>query len=653
MLKELRFNNILLLLLIIPILNFAQEKHMALIPMPQIISYSSENFILDKSEGIFYASEELKKEAGFLQKELEKISVKQLIFSRAGNLKSYIKLSIENVEAPLNKADAYSIKVTGKNIDIKGNTPKAVFYGINTLLQLIDSNKNVEGCIITDWPAFAWRGYMIDVGRNYMSMEILKEKIDYLSRYKYNIFHFHLTEDIAWRIEIDQYPQLTAPETMIRNKGKFYSHNEMLELIEYCRERYITLVPEIDMPGHSEAFTRAMGFNMQSDSGLAAVKNILNELLDKYDLPYWHIGADEVKITKKDFLPEVADLLHKRNKKIIGWEPGGNFPENTIRQLWMDDNGKIASKPGIQYIDSRHLYLNHMDPLEAVVTLFYRKISGLSQGNEYAIGGTLCMWHDRKVRSQDDIMNMNPVYPGILSFAERIWKGGGKDGWVAYIDHKNEKEFAAFKDFENRLLHHKKKYFSDKPFPYVKQQDIQWELYGPYENQGDLKKAFEPELNKNFSKPPAQIVTGGTIILRHWWHNLIKAVLENPRDSTTWYAKTRIYSEEEGEFKFWIGFNNFSRSPATDSPPEGQWDEKSSAVWVNGNKIPPPKWINPGMKGKAEVPLTNEDYAFREPTIIKLKKGWNDVLVKAPVGSFKGRDWQNPVKWMFTFVKLN
>lgn len=120
---------------------------------------------------------------------------------------------------------------------------------------------------IEDYPAFPWRGYMIDVGRNYQRVELIKEQIDVMAALKLNIFHFHLTEDVAWRLEIKQYPQLTDPKSMTRDHGLFYSEAEVKELQHYCSERGITLVPEIDMPGHSKAFERAMGFGMQTPEG--------------------------------------------------------------------------------------------------------------------------------------------------------------------------------------------------------------------------------------------------------------------------------------------------------------------------------------------------------------------------------------------------
>ena len=143
----------------------------------------------------------------------------------------------------------------------------------------------------------------------------------------------------------------------------------------------------------------------------------------------------------------------------------------------------------------------------------------------------------------------------------------------------------------------------------------------------------------------------GTIWFRHFWHPMIQSHLGFEKDNTTFYATRNIWSDKAGSKDFWIGFNNISRSPATDSPPEGAWDNKNSVVWVNGKKVEPPHWKNGGQKGNAEIPLIDEGYEYREPTKIFLQKGWNIILIKAPVGSFIGTDWQNPVKWMFTFIQ--
>ncbi|HEY1112811.1 MAG TPA: family 20 glycosylhydrolase [Chitinophagaceae bacterium] len=627
------------------------QKEPALLPMPQQVKWGSERFPLYAAKTIVVRDARLQKEARRLQQQLKEMGLDMEVASETSEADPFIELQLGKVEAPQNDGEAYRLTVTDKRVLLVANREAGVFSGLQTLRQLMRDGVMLQGCAITDWPAFSWRGYMVDVGRNYQSIDLLKQQIDIMSRYKLNIFHFHLTEDIAWRLAMRHYPQLTAPEHMLRDKGLYYSESELKDLIEYCRERYITLVPEIDMPGHSEAFTRAMGVNMQSDSGLAIVKNILREFCTTYEVPYLHIGADEVKITNKNFLPEVTALIHSLGKKTIGWEPGGNLEEHTIRQLWMKDGVKDKR---LTYIDSRHLYLNHMDPLESVVTIFNRQIGDRISGDRNVPGATLCVWHDRRVAREDDVLRMNPVYPAMLAFSERVWRGGGQKGWVANIGDPGSKRTIEFAVFEGRLLDHHRLYFTALPFPYTEQSTTTWKFYGPYENGGDLSRKFSPEQPSFDAERTAVALqaTGGTVVLRHWWYPLVEGAIRKPKEQTTWYATTKVWSAADTTAAYWIGFNNLSRSYFSDVPAKGTWDNRKSAVWVNGQVVAPPKWQRPGQKGHSEIPLTDEGYEYREPAMVSLKKGWNTVLIKLPVGSFKGEDWQNPVKWMFTFVPL-
>ena len=621
----------------------------ALLPMPRKVDWKQGLFPWYALQSIEVKDDAIVNQGIWLQNQLQALGFTIPLNTKSS--KHIIELKLGNVKAPMNKEEAYQLTVRPEKIELVANTSHGIFNGLQTLLQLAYTGVYVNSCDITDWPSFSWRGYMVDVGRNYMSMELLKEQIEMMSKYKMNVFHFHPTEDIAWRFAIEQYPQLTAPEHMLRDKGMYYTEADIKELISFCKERFITFIPEIDMPGHSAAFKRAMKTDMQSDSGIIIVKNILKEICDKYDVPYIHIGADEVKITNKSFIPEVSKFLESKARKIIGWQPGGNFTDNTIRQLWMDDAGKVVNNPKLQYIDSRHLYLNHMDPLESVVTLFNRQLAGNDNGTSSALGAIICLWNDRAAAREEELLKMNPVYPAMLTFAERSWKGGGQTQWISNISDGDKNNFV---EFENRLLSHKKLYFNNKPFPYVKQSSLSWQLIGPFPNGGNLSKKFWPDTN--FTRqliPGADSVTGSTIVLRHWWAPLIKGAIKLPEENTTWYASTRIWSNVAGEQEFWIGFNNFSRSQATNSPPAGQWDNKSSAVWVNGQLIDPPTWKHAAQEGNLEIPLVDEGYEYRKPAKIYLNKGWNTVLIKAPVGSFKGINWNNPVKWMFTFAPLH
>jgi hypothetical protein len=247
---------------------------------------------------------------------------------------------------------------------------------------------------------------------------------------------------------------------------------------------------------------------------------------------------------------------------------------------------------------------------------------------------------------------MNPVYPAMLAFAERSWCGGGGHTVTTEIGAPASPEAKAFAAFEKRLMDQRNLYFRELPFPYQPQSELVWKMYGPYANHGKLTAQFSPEQDTVKQEDPALMRVGGTIILRHWWFPLITGAIAAPQENTTWYAATRLYASEDEARNCWIGFNNLSRSTATIGPVRGSWDNRYSAVWVNGQPIPPPDWQQAGKKIDLEVPLVDEGYEYREPTRIFLHKGWNSVLVKLPVGSFQGSDWQNPVKWMFTFLPL-
>jgi lysophospholipase L1-like esterase len=641
--------------LIYPHLN-GVETTASLIPKPQKMTSGDGLFPIYRTKYIYYKTDSLKNETLMLRNAMAELGIEvEISKGEVTHLNHpYISLEIGGKPTAGQPAGAYQLKVDTGKVTIKSTTRAGLFYGVQTLRQLMRDGCFAEAVDIQDSPAFAWRGYMVDVGRNYQSVKLLKQQIDVMAVYKLNVFHMHLTEDIAWRLQIKRYPQLTWPEYMERNKGMYYTIAEIKDLINYCRERHILFVPEIDMPGHSAAFTKAMKVDMQSDSGLVIVKNILKELCETYNVPYIHIGADEVKITNPNFLPQVCAYLKTLNRKMIGWEPGGNFAASTIRQLWMDDAGLTVRKSKIQYIDSRHLYLNHMDPLESVVTIFNRQLAGVDAGNQRALGATLCLWPDRAVAQETDVLQMNAVYPAMLAFAERSWLGKGYSDWVANINNNGEAAAEEFNQFENRLLEHKKLYFKGLSFPYQKQADVSWQLYGPYANQGKLDTRFKPENAKNNIReiPVKLIAVGGTVILRHWWAPKIKGVLPDPAENTTWYASRKIWSASDTVKNFWIGFSNPSRSQATDSPPAGEWDTRHSAVWVNNVLINPPAWLHAGQKGNLEIPYTDEAYQYRIPTAVKLKKGWNTVLIKAPIGRFAGKDWNNPEKWMFTFVEV-
>lgn len=624
----------------------------SLIPLPQSLKWSKDGFSLNLCETIVINDTSLQEEANrLLTMTGRSIPIKHKIKK---DDQYFIQLKLGRIISPFGQEEAYHLIVRNKAIILTANTPHGIFNGLQTLYQLISNNNTIRGCEIADYPAYQWRGYMVDVGRNYQSPEQLKQQIDIMSRYKLNVFHFHLTEDIAWRLQIKQYPQLTVPENMLRNKGQYYNVSDMKELIQYCRDRYITLVPEIDMPGHSQAFTRAMGMDMQSEKGLVAIKNILREFCRTYDLSYIHIGADEVQITNKNFIPEVECLLDSFNRKVIGWNPGTSDRSGTIQQLWKDNILSSDTK----YIDSRFMYISDMDPQNTVVSIFNRKFFDSDYGDKSRLGAEVCLWSDRRVFQGKDLLTTNPVYPAILAFAERTWRGGGYPGHAYYIGEEDSQQAMDFEEFEGRLLSHKQKYFQELPFVYVKQTHIKWKLFGPFDNNGNLTQSFYPE-NENVSlmdSAGAIYATGGTLWLRHvmWPVIKVKAWLPDPKDKSTWYAFTRFWSNETKTLNFWIDFKDQSRSGADATPPANEWDYNKSKIWINKEEIAPPSWKFPGRpSGLLEDPLVDEAYYYRPPHRIKVNKGWNEILVKLPVNDFDYmKDWQVPPKYMFTVIPV-
>ena len=635
--------------LVFPHVHGISEKP-SVIPLPTVLEWREGRFPLHRLSQVQF-SVGLDRELAYLLALLSAMGREPLPGRGVGDGGPHIELRLEPGMKHRDSSEGYRLSVDTNRILVRAATPHGVFNGIQTLRHLMRDGLMVPACEIEDRPAFAWRGYMIDVGRNYMPVDLLKRQIDAMAAYKLNVFHFHPTEDVAWRLAVSKYPQLTAPEHMTRNKGQYYTQEEMKALIEYCRERHILFLPEIDMPGHSAAFKRAMKTDMQTDSGMAYVKDILREFCTTYDLPYIHIGSDEVRIDNPRFLPEMTALLDSMGRQVVGWEPGGNLGLKTIRQVWREDAAKSFLPEGVRFLDSRHLYLNHMDPLESVTTIFNRIIAGRERGDSLALGAILCMWHDRAVGRAEDVLSMSPVYPGMLAFAERSWRGGGRSGWIANPSDGDVKGFA---DFESRLMENRLLHFRDRPFPYVRQSDIEWDLYGPFDNGGDVSKSFDIEgsIWKGRAPKPFRKVTGGTVVLRHWWTPLIKGAVDVPKENTTVYASTRIWSEVDEEREAWMGFENLSRSYASSSPPQGAWDYKGGQVWVNGSKVDPPRWTRAGQQGHPEIPLVDEGYEYREPVKVRLRKGWNTVLLKAPVASFRSRGPQDPVKWMYTFALL-
>ena len=547
-------------------------------------------------------------------------------------------------EAVLNENEAYRLTVDKAGVHIEAVTEQGVWNARQTLRQLRDSHvgrrpsQNDKGrgripcCRIVDWPSFRVRGWMMDVGRTYVSLEELKREV--------------LTENEAWRLESKRYPQLNAPESMLRQPGKYYTQAEMRELDTYCRERGVTLIPELDMPGHSGSFERAMGFGMQTPEGKAVLKELLDEVFDTFEGPYIHIGTDEVAFTDSWLISEMVAYIRAHGRKALSWNPGWPYRAGEIDglQLWSD---RGEAKEGIPAVDCRLHYVNHFDLFGDIIGLHTSTIYGQTEGSDGIAGSILALWNDRYLTNEENILKENNLYASVLALADRAWRGGGyqyfDDFGTVLPDEGPARE--DFLDFENRLLAFRRTALKDVPMAYVAQGQARWAISPAYPNGGDLEKVFPPEEG---AWETDRVVTGSGIYFRHvWGPEEVAGYYPDPQPDHTVYARAKVWSSRRQTVGLLFETQDYSRSERDPMPPQGAWDFRHSRLWLNGAEILPPEWVGNTGRADSQEPFGNANCTGRAPLQVTLDKGWNEILIKLPVGAFSTSE-NRLVKWMFT-----
>jgi hexosaminidase len=411
---------------------YGQNPAIQLIPQPVEIQQSDGSFVLTKTSTIGFDSQESGKIAEMLSQKLNLST--GFSFKPQQDKAGSIQFNLNKVPVALIGKEGYTLVSSLKGVIITANAPAGLFYGMQTLLQLLPKEIESKTVInipwtipsvkITDYPRFGWRGIMLDVSRNFFTKEEVKLYIDEISRYKYNTFHWHLTDDNGWRIEIKSLPKLTqvgawrvprfgqfgdrtAPKPgEAATAGGFYTQSDIKEIIQYAQERNVTIVPEIDVPGHSMSAIAAYPelsctkdtsikvnpgssfsewfnngtFKMRIDNTLNPSDEKVYEFLDKvftemaslFPNPYVHVGGDEcykgfwtndpgcqalmkkMNMTHPEelqayFMKRVEDILKSKGKKMIGWDEileGGVAPEATVMS-WRGIKGGIeAAKMG-------------------------------------------------------------------------------------------------------------------------------------------------------------------------------------------------------------------------------------------------------------------------------------------------------------------
>jgi hexosaminidase len=413
------------------------NEELSIIPKPAKAVLNTGNFAITKNTVIYCNSKELLPVAEYLVTKLTGATGFSLQIKEGSGKGINFEISGTADSTPGN--EGYKLKIKEKNVVLTANKANGVFYGIQSILQMLPPQiksstlqKGVEWkipCVeIEDTPRFPWRGLMLDVSRHFFTKEEVKAYIDQLAEYKMNVFHWHLSDDQGWRIEIKSLPKLTEigawraervgdwwqrnprEENEPTTYGGFYTHEDIKEVVQYAKDRFVEIVPEIDVPGHSLSTIVAYPeisctqtvkdinvgnkFYTVDENSLCPGKEITFEYLDKifseiallFPSEYIHVGGDEcykgfwskcpdcqkriqnekLKDTyelQSYFIKRMEKMLEAKNKKLIGWDEileGGLAPNATVMSWRGMENGIQAAKAGHQVImtPTNHCYLD-------------------------------------------------------------------------------------------------------------------------------------------------------------------------------------------------------------------------------------------------------------------------------------------------------
>jgi hexosaminidase len=374
--------------------------------------------------------------------------------------------------------EGYRISIGEEEINITASEPAGIFYGIQTLRHLMSKNGGrweISAGTIEDRPNFEWRGAMLDVSRHFFSVDDVKRYIDLISFYKLNRLHLHLSDDQGWRIEIKSWPKLTeiGGKTQVGGKsGGFYTQEQYKDIVDYAAQRYVMIIPEIDMPGHTNAALASypelncdgkapalyegieVGFStlcLKKDKvTFGFVTDVLRELAEMTPGPYLHIGGDEAHTTpKEDYLKFVArfkEIVKAQGKSLIGWEEvaQSTIGPGDIAQYWHSaEHAKTAGEKGAKvllspskkvYLDMKYdsttkLGLNWAAYIEVDDAYNWDPMSqvpGLPK--EQIIGVEAPVWSET-LTTMDEVEYL--VFPRLPGIAEIAWSTGTRS-WDEY-----------------------------------------------------------------------------------------------------------------------------------------------------------------------------------------------------------------------------
>ena len=397
----------------------SDRKEIDVIPMPRSIEYHSGNFTISP-ETKFYTNLSAESRQA-LTDYLEGTSLGSVPFAESTTGNNGIELNLCD-SSIVTGNEAYRIEIDKKGVRLSANTETGIFYGLQTLLQLVNNgdNKTLPALTINDSPRFPYRGLHLDVSRHFFDKEFVKKQLNAMAYFKMNRLHWHLTDGAGWRIEIKKYPRLTSfaawrpfdklndwwvggrtfcEQDDPRAVGGYYTQDDIREVVAYAAERHITIIPEIEMPGHSEEVLATYpelscsgkpyvnaDFCIGTEKTFEFLENVLLEVIDLFPSEYIHIGGDEASKSSWNTCPRcqkrmadehlnsvdelqsymihrIEKFLNDHGRKIIGWDEiieGGLSPTATVMSWRGEEGGIKAVKAGNQAImtPGKYCYLD-------------------------------------------------------------------------------------------------------------------------------------------------------------------------------------------------------------------------------------------------------------------------------------------------------
>ncbi len=481
-------------LLVFPRLTNAQVREISVLPQPAIVTTADGSFIL-RPDTLIVSDKSRHKTGTLLAQWLRNSTGYSLKVKPSEDADNTISLKLDPALTRLGD-EGYLLDVTPQRVIVRAPREAGIFYGVQTLRQLFppaifssSAQKGVEWTVpavhIEDQPRFRWRGAMLDVCRHFMPKEFVLSFIDLLALHKLNTFHWHLTDDQGWRIEIKKYPRLTEvgawrKQTRLGHErnprgfdkkphGGFYTQQEIREVVEYARQRHVTVVPEIEMPGHAQAAIAAYpwlgvtaeplevwsrwGINANifnpSEKTIAFMQDVLAEVIDLFPGTFIHVGGDEAikdqwkasqqvqerlkELDLKDehelqsyFIRRMDTFLTAKGRRLIGWDEileGGLAPGATVMSWRGVKGGITAAKSGHDVVmaPTTHTYLDYYQSQDP--------------GELPAIGGFLPL---------ETVYQFEPVPEELTAEEARRVLGAQAQLWTEYLPTPGHVEYMAF-----------------------------------------------------------------------------------------------------------------------------------------------------------------------------------------------------------------